>query len=127
MKNEKNYLYSIADLVSDAKVENKLGTMYANKVAGKKVFLPKTEAKNFERQTEFLKTGVCNYCHDVYAHISTMVDDKAAEFYNNSAEYYVYALNENVPVEEIYKTSKSINEAVKSYVKVKEEDMVMNF
>ena len=125
MRNEKSYLSKTAELVSDSKAENKLGVMYANTKAGKKVYISKVDAKNAEKEAEFVKSNVCGFCHDVYKFNANLFNDKVAEFYNNSADYYTYAENAKLTAEEIYNASKQISEASKNMVAgyTKEDEM----
>ena len=130
MSNEKVYLLKTAELISDSKAENNLGVMCANTKAGKKVYVSKVDAKNAQKEVNFVKQNVCNYCHDVFEFNANMSKDKVAEFYTNSADYYSYALQNDIPAQEIYAVSKEINQAsanlTNSYVNTEQEDLELN-
>lgn len=123
MNNEKKYLAKTAALISDKSVDNQLGVMFANVKANKKVYIAKADVKNVEKELYFVKTNVCKYCHDVFDFYASMSNDKAAELFKNSAEYYNYAMQKNLSAEEIYTTSKQISEAQQNLSYTKQEDM----
>ena len=126
MNKDKKFLNKTAELVSDAKAENSLGVMYLNSKANKKVYIANADAKNAEKEIYFIKVGVCNYCKDIFEFCANDIKNKNTEFYSNSADYYYYAIQNNVDAEKIYTVTKEIIKASKdlanSYIYVSEDE-----
>lgn len=130
MNNEKNYLFKVAELVSNGGATNSLGTMFVNLKTNQKIYIPTANVKNKERELDFVKTNVCKYCNKIYMSYAASATDKMKEFYTNSAEYYNYAIENNVDAKDLYDASKQMYDAihakVDSYVEVKEDDLTFN-
>lgn len=113
MNKDKKYLNKTAELVSDAKAENKLGVMYLNSKANKKVYITNFDMKNVEKEICYVKTNVCKFCAEIFDYYVSLANDKNVEFYKNSADFYNYAIQNNVDAEKIYTTTKKITEVEK--------------
>ncbi|MGN1213016.1 MAG: hypothetical protein ACI4TZ_03135 [Christensenellales bacterium] len=113
MNKDKKYLNKTAELVSDAKAENKLGVMYLNSKANKKVYITNVDVKNVEKEICYVKTNVCKFCAEIFDYYVSLANDKNDKFYKNAADFYNYAIKNNLDAKEIYTTTKKITDLEK--------------
>ena len=129
MNKQKMYFVKIAEKLSDKVAENELGIMYVNTSACKNFFVSKVDSKNLEKELDYTKYRLCEFCNAVYNDMAEKSSGKKREFLKNAAMFYTYEEKENHTAEEFYNAAISIfnanNDSKKSETKENDLDFTI--
>ena len=126
MNLEKEYLLKTAKLVSDTNITDHKGILCVNYNADKQIYFAIKDCKNQDRENQFLKRNVCQYCSEIYKNYAKSKDIRVAEFYTESAKFYAFASDQNMPAEELYSISQDIRKQSRRYEVVAEKPVELD-
>lgn len=124
MNKELNYIKKTAEVLSDKKVCNQLGTLYANSKANAKLFITEGVVKNVYANLAYNKANLCNYAKKVYTCEIEASNNK--EYYENAVEFIDQALVNDISAKELYEAAVVINKGAQDKLNiVYDEEMAL--